>query len=734
MTSTFKKYAILAIAAAVGAACSAAVLLDDGFADSSRTETNLPNESAVWVSHPDRVVMGTGSLAFTQDGSSSKMWTYFASNGSPATLSVGDKLVATIVFSPRVAMYSTTSKNFRFGLFYDPTDDQLLEDANSDNGNGRWYDSTGYAVQFTLSPDSTAGAIQIGKRIDIAGSTNLLSSSGAYSWGGSSGQANNLSLDTAYTMKLELDYQEAEKMALTFTFSEGENVIAMNSFEDTGLGELPIYTAFDQLFFRMSSYTGTAEVLDYHQIKIEHITAEEPPYEGPPVGTVHTFWATESCRTELFDGTDPRMNDNRSDSSKLSVRSDYKAAKSWIKFEDLEIDPADMRAATLRITSYRDKSGTSTLSYVHDSCLDNIHWKSDTLTWNNAPGNIPSNDGENPADSETFTVTDLQENLDLAKTTVLAIVDYSDGTVAGDQFFFDVLPIVQEDTDGIVQFALHGTSGLMDFGTHTHPAGEVYWPMLEILIPPAGADWPIPYYGQTVETTTSELKWTLPEPNLPGGEIYCDVYFGTEPNRPEMDMVTLAVGENSAALTAGNFPRFAPIQDEQTYYWVVDCHDSSRDEVVPGLMWTFYVNDNKAPVVDAGPDQVMWGLPQTIALDGQTSDDGLPIPPGLYTIEWTQTSGPSVDIDPDDTDDTSVEITETGVYEFQLTANDGAKQTSDTVRIVVGEDACDASHLNTGDAYNRSDVNEDCLVNLEDYALLIAVNWMDCTDTLSGCN
>lgn len=735
MTSTLKKFSLWAAILAVGTACWAEALLYDTFADGSRAETNLPNESAVWFSHPDYLTMSEGSLAINQldIAESSKMWTYFAPNGHPVTLAVGDQLIATIEFTPRGAMYSTSSKNFRFGIFYDPTDEQLLEDANSDDGKGRWYDSRGYAVQLTLSPDGTAGTVQVGKRTSVSGTEKLLSSTGAYSWSSSSARATNLSLDALYTLSLTLDRTSEEEMKATFTFSDSSGVIATNSLTDDGLGSLPIYTNFDQLFFRMGGHSGTADVLDYHSIKIEHISSVAPPYEGPLVGTVYTFTAVESCRTELFDGVNPRMDDNRNDNNKLSIRSDEKAVKSWIKFDinDMEYDPADARAATLKITAIRARSGTTKLSSVNDSCLDNIGWTKTTLTWNNAPGNIPSDDGAYPRNTE-FSVDDLRANLDPLLTTGLPNVDYSAGCQVGDQFSIDVLSVIQQDTDGIVQFALHGSNGLMDFATHGNTT-VAYRPVLEIVIPPAGADWPIPYYGQIVPTTTSKLKWTNPEPNLPGGVITCRVYFGKDPNRPQMDYKDLTAGLSEVALTAENFEHFAPIQDKQTYYWVVDCQDSTRDDILEGQMWHFQVNNNDAPVVNAGPDQVTWGLPKTIYLDGQTSDDGLPVPPGAYTVLWTQTSGPTVSISPDDKDKTSVEITESGVYEFKLTADDGEKETSDTVRIVVGTDACQASHLNTGQPYNRSDINLDCVVDLEDFALLIAKNWLDCTDTLNDC-
>ncbi len=103
MKTTFiKTCALWAALMAVGGVCAADVLLDDTFADASRVETNLPHESAVWVSHPGGVTMGVGSLAFDQNAASGsqKMWTYFAYNQSPVSLAVGDTLIATIEFTP----------------------------------------------------------------------------------------------------------------------------------------------------------------------------------------------------------------------------------------------------------------------------------------------------------------------------------------------------------------------------------------------------------------------------------------------------------------------------------------------------------------------------------------------------------------------------------------------------------------------------------------------------------
>lgn len=146
------------------------------------------------------------------------------------------------------------------------------------------------------------------------------------------------------------------------------------------------------------------------------------------------------------------------------------------------------------------------------------------------------------------------------------------------------------------------------------------------------------------------------------------------------------------------------------------------------------VAGNPPPNVDAGADQVTWlassGVPsqEAVNLHGTVTDDG------SYSVLWTQidNGAPNVAMNPDDTDDTTVTITEHGVYEFMLTANDGTGQSSDTVEVIVGENACEASHWSTGDVYSTADFNQDCMVDMQDVALLV-MKWLSCTNTLVSC-
>lgn len=252
---------------------------------------------------------------------------------------------------------------------------------------------------------------------------------------------------------------------------------------------------------------------------------------------------------------------------------------------------------------------------------------------------------------------------------------------------------------------------------------------------------PVPADKSTVSNSPLTLSWTNPDPNDGVSPVSCDVYFGMDPNRPEMDMVSLGAGISSVDINATNFPTYGtqPLVDANDFYWVVDCHDpSAAPGSGDGLYWSFSTDYNIAPVVDAGPDQVAWlGMSGTagqevISLSGAVSDDGKPNPPGTVTLLWTQVSGPAtVTPSPDNTASTSVTITVAGVYEFMLTADDSDKQTSDTVEIIVGTDSCEASIL-SGSYYNSKDFNQDCVVDMLDFADFTS-DWLACTNTLEAC-
>lgn len=429
--------------------------------------------------------------------------------------------------------------------------------------------------------------------------------------------------------------------------------------------------------------------------------------------------ADVSCRTDS-----QNLDTNHHDNSKLSIEvDDNEGAKSWIKFNQLDTieDPNSIRQVFLRLSLHEDESGENSfdVSAVNDDYTTNIGWEEMEITWNNAPAN----------DTDSFSSPDFTQ------ASLIDTVNLSNAQV-GDQFRVDVTSVFEADTDGILQFILHNSTTLVQVATHDHDGGEDYWPTLVFVYPPAGADFPNPEVGEIVTTSLAELSWTNPDPNDGAGPIYCDVYLGTDPNRTDpihMDKYAVPTADaESVAINTTNFPNQGALQDNTTYYWYVDCWDDGA--LIPGEEWSFSTYNNTPPYnVYAGEDAVIWLTENnSVTINNATAeDDGLP---GPLTVTWTLTAGPETAvIDPNDQLTTTFTFTEAGDYEFTLTADDGDLETTDSVRVVVGEDACDASHIQTGDPYNEADENEDCLVNLLDFVELIANDWLNCTDTLTNC-
>ena len=92
---------------------------------------------------------------------------------------------------------------------------------------------------------------------------------------------------------------------------------------------------------------------------------------------------------------------------------------------------------------------------------------------------------------------------------------------------------------------------------------------------------------------------------------------------------------------------------------------------------------NKAPTVNAGPDQTIT-LPATANLVGTASDDGLPKPPGALTTTWSKVSGPgTVTFGNANALSTTAMFSAAGAYVLRLTAYDGALSATDDIAITV---------------------------------------------------
>ncbi len=101
-----------------------------------------------------------------------------------------------------------------------------------------------------------------------------------------------------------------------------------------------------------------------------------------------------------------------------------------------------------------------------------------------------------------------------------------------------------------------------------------------------------------------------------------------------------------------------------------------------GLLPTTGPAQNQAPVVNAGADRSIT-LPNTVALAGTVTDDGLPIGSPV-TYAWTKVSGPGVVTFSDSTILNPVAtFGSSGTFVLRLTANDGSLSAADNITVNV---------------------------------------------------
>jgi len=92
---------------------------------------------------------------------------------------------------------------------------------------------------------------------------------------------------------------------------------------------------------------------------------------------------------------------------------------------------------------------------------------------------------------------------------------------------------------------------------------------------------------------------------------------------------------------------------------------------------------NMPPCVVAGPDQTI-RQDETLSLNGQASDNGIPENPGTITVTWSVASGPgTANFANPNALATTATFSTGGTYVLRLTADDGELQTSDEVTVEV---------------------------------------------------
>jgi len=253
--------------------------------------------------------------------------------------------------------------------------------------------------------------------------------------------------------------------------------------------------------------------------------------------------------------------------------------------------------------------------------------------------------------------------------------------------------------------------------------------------------------------STAALEWTIPEANVAGGTVTCDVYFeAVNPDDPDTgpkwsslnDPATEAAYIDAGGvfgdwlpsesglplLESGNTTGSVTVSLEPglDYVWKVDVFDDST--LVASHIFEFDTF-NQAPVVDAGNDVTTWLDNGTVDVDIAATVTDLDTT--TVSTEWTVVSQNSADAAIADAAavDTTVTLSAVGTYVLELTADDGELQVADTVTINVYSDGCEAAKSLPDYVPLVGDLDEDCDVDLDDLALLLE-NWLKCV-SLDEC-
>ena len=232
---------------------------------------------------------------------------------------------------------------------------------------------------------------------------------------------------------------------------------------------------------------------------------------------------------------------------------------------------------------------------------------------------------------------------------------------------------------------------------------------------------PNPIDGGSLSPGQVELSWTLPDELLPGMPVTVDVYFTDDlealKNFTDPDALRIVSNQSVSSVIVQTQPK-------TRYYWAIDTYYGPDILPVYGPIFSFFT-DNQPPTV-----QFETGLLTTWLTDGTVDvnlgatviDDG-----GLYSVAWSVVSEPNEGttvIGDTAAEDTVVTLSATGQYVLQLEADDGEYTGSNTVTVNVFADGCEAAKSLPDFELIPGDINEDCVVNELDMAILEA-HWLE---------
>jgi len=272
-------FSILLLLAASG---HATVLLDDTWADGTRTNQNLPTESAWFSSTGSALTAMANWMNLALAGSAVMPITYFTANDtSPVQLSIGDTLTATFRLAFTNVAPGNTSQGFRITLadFADSTLSPKRVSADNSFGSGSQGNGVqGYALFQNMGTSfGVSSTMDLRKRTNAA-SSSLLGTSGDWASIGAGPVASNnfpgFAAGTEYLLRFSLQRTAAGSVLVSTTWSNTANGGFISAaFADNAATNFN----FDGIALRPQSAVVTASNITFLEAKVEVVPSAVAP-------------------------------------------------------------------------------------------------------------------------------------------------------------------------------------------------------------------------------------------------------------------------------------------------------------------------------------------------------------------------------------------------------------------------------------------------------------------------
>lgn len=259
----------------------AATLVNDTWLDGNRTNQEAGTDSdfdgnveSAWFGTVGTLTASTGHLVGTVGAGSSSWTTYFAGEGSEATLaSVGDTLTVSWTFSLTGTNATNNSQSFRVAFVNTPSGARLAADGNP--GSGAY---AGYGMFMNVGQTlGHTNPFNLMERTDPVTASALLSASASWTsindqeTSGATGYLDG----TSYTFVMSVQRTGASELSINASMAGGSlggDGLLVASFVDTS----PNSFAFDTFSLRPSSNTGSASTFDTTAFSVALTSIPEP--------------------------------------------------------------------------------------------------------------------------------------------------------------------------------------------------------------------------------------------------------------------------------------------------------------------------------------------------------------------------------------------------------------------------------------------------------------------------